>query len=345
MKELLIWKDHAVRIKMDDIVFSLIIPVYNVESYLKKCLDSIVNQTFERFEILLINDGSTDGSEKICQLYKNEHSFIRYFSKPNGGLSSARNYGIRQAKGQYLVFIDSDDFLTDKDVLVKINQYLNNNIDLLMYLPKEYNEDLSREEKIYVDNSLPLYRRLYAKDVIDTLYSKDSPYITMAQTKVIKREFLQKNDLMFTEGIYHEDDEWIARVLLKYPFITITNLVGYGYRHRENSIISTNDKSRILKKCRDRVRIVGFLLQLPNAHEYRALLTYFIYYYIQTFRVISRYPDYANEFLTEANNTNVISAMRFSLRLKHHLLYEYSMLFGKEKANIVIMKKFVRLDS
>lgn len=91
--------------------FSIIVPVYNVQDYLKKCLDSIVNQDYDDYEIVLVNDGSTDGSAKICEQYAEIYKCIKYYVKNNGGLSDARNFGIEHARGQYCVFIDSDDWI------------------------------------------------------------------------------------------------------------------------------------------------------------------------------------------------------------------------------------------
>ena len=96
---------------MEDELISIIVPIYNVEKYLRQCLDSIQNQTYQNFECLLINDGSPDNSADICREYVEKDSRFRYFEKENGGLSDARNHGIRQSKGSYLTFVDSDDWL------------------------------------------------------------------------------------------------------------------------------------------------------------------------------------------------------------------------------------------
>ena len=108
-------------------LISIIVPVYNVENYLRMCLDSIMSQTYQNFECLLINDGSPDNSADICREYVSKDSRFRYFEKENGGLSDARNYGIRQSKGSYLTFVDSDDWLdsyyieTLYDIMIKHN--------------------------------------------------------------------------------------------------------------------------------------------------------------------------------------------------------------------------------
>lgn len=92
--------------------YSVIIPVYNAARTLRRCLDSLVDQSFDDYELLLINDGSTDGSDAICREYANVYPCIRYFAKENGGVSSARNLGLEQAKGEYILFVDSDDWLS-----------------------------------------------------------------------------------------------------------------------------------------------------------------------------------------------------------------------------------------
>lgn len=95
-------------------LISVIVPVYNVEQYLRQCLDSILNQTYPEIEVLLINDGSTDASDEICREYAERDNRIRYFVKENGGLSDARNYALDRAEGEYVTFVDSDDFLMEQ---------------------------------------------------------------------------------------------------------------------------------------------------------------------------------------------------------------------------------------
>lgn len=113
--------------------YSVIIPVYNAEGTLRRCLDSLVGQQFSNYELLLINDGSTDGSDAICREYANTYSCIRYFAKENGGVSSARNLGLEQAKGEYILFVDSDDYVS-QDYFALLSHTLESNaVDLLMF--------------------------------------------------------------------------------------------------------------------------------------------------------------------------------------------------------------------
>lgn len=113
--------------------YSVIIPVYNAEGTLRRCLDSLVGQQFSNYELLLINDGSTDGSDAICREYANTYSCVRYFAKENGGVSSARNLGLEQAEGEYILFVDSDDYVS-QDYFALLSHTLESNaVDLLMF--------------------------------------------------------------------------------------------------------------------------------------------------------------------------------------------------------------------
>ena len=113
--------------------YSVIIPVYNAERTLRRCLDSLVGQQFSDYELLLINDGSTDGSDAICREYANTYSCVRYFAKENGGVSSARNLGLEQAEGEYILFVDSDDYVSENYFSVISDALDNNVVDLLMF--------------------------------------------------------------------------------------------------------------------------------------------------------------------------------------------------------------------
>ena len=114
--------------------FSIIVPVYNVEKYLEDCLDSILKQTYDDFEVIVVNDGSTDNSQKVIDNYAKRDNRIKAFKKKNGGVSDARNYGISKAKGEYFIFVDSDDTINDK-LLEKLDKEIKkyDEIDLIKY--------------------------------------------------------------------------------------------------------------------------------------------------------------------------------------------------------------------
>ena len=323
---------------MDHVFFSLIIPVYNVSSFLNDCINSVLSQSFVVYEIILVNDGSTDDSGLICQEYANKFSFVKYYNKKNGGLSSARNYGANEAIGDYLLFIDSDDFLVKKDFLENSAAIIKfAKPDVLMTLPIEYNEFANDIIKTHQSKHLPINRILEARTILDDLYSFENPHITMAQTKIIRREFFFENDLFFTDGIYHEDDDWIVRFLFCNPKIFISNMAGYGYRHRRNSIISSVNEEKKYKKCLDKVKIAEKSTLIAYAYGCRNCLTYFIYYFIAAVRDMKK-NKYLNDFRSKIKQSNIVDMMRFSNRKKHRLLFLLSKLLGKGAVYSIILK-------
>lgn len=133
--------------------FSIIVPVYNVEKYLNNCIESLLNQKFDNFEIILVNDGSTDKSGLMCDNYASTNKNISVIHKDNGGLSDARNIGIANAKGEYIIFVDSDDFI-EPESLKKFNELIEKKgkPDVIITRIKKFYED---SEPRYIDSSIP----------------------------------------------------------------------------------------------------------------------------------------------------------------------------------------------
>ena len=128
-------------------LISVIIPIYNTQKYLKKCIDSVESQSYNNIEIILVNDGSTDSSEKIIQPYLQKYENIKYYKKENGGLSDARNYGIQKATGDYICFLDSDDYI-DINLFSKLQKYLDLDYDMIKYKLVKVDENYNETEKV-----------------------------------------------------------------------------------------------------------------------------------------------------------------------------------------------------
>ena len=128
---------------------SVIIPVYNTEKYIEKCLDSIANQTLKDLEIVIVNDGSKDNSENVIKQWveKNKDINVKYLKKENGGLSDARNFGVENASGEYISFVDSDDYL-EKDLYKNLEQYMYQDVDLIKFKMSTYNANGEMIEKM-----------------------------------------------------------------------------------------------------------------------------------------------------------------------------------------------------
>lgn len=203
---------------------SVIIPVYNVEKYLEKCVDSVLNQTLKDVEILVINDGSTDNSQKIIEkLVRKAPHKIKAFTKENGGLSSARNYALDLACGEYIAFLDSDDYLD--------NDYL----EVLYVEGKKHNSDMvcSGQRKVTEDGK-----------VLATIsYPIDKNPNTIARRlnisgKIYKKDYIEKNHMRFAVGKTYEDDPFNLVMFFLTKNLRILKYEGYNQLVREGSITS-----------------------------------------------------------------------------------------------------------
>ena len=218
--------------------FSIIVPVYNTEKYLKRCLDSIKSQTFKDYEVIIVNDGSTDKSDDIISKYP-----YKVINQENQGLSMARNNGVKDASGEYLIFLDSDDYI-EKDLLKEINNSLSNNPDLVRYQIKEVFDNKSdiNYEEISFDNK----NGVEAFKLITNYH-----FVENAWAYAIKREFYLKEKFSFKKGAYHEDFGLIPLVIIKSKIVNSINYVGYCYYQRDGSIMNDRDYDKTKKKVDD----------------------------------------------------------------------------------------------
>lgn len=237
---------------------SVIIPVYNVEKYLSECLKSIVRQTYDNLEIILVDDGSTDCSGKICNIWKSKDSRIKVIHKYNGGLSSARNAGLDIANGKYTVFIDSDDIIA-KDTIESLRNALESNKDI----------DLSVcGIETFVDGDFS-YRKPFMR-ITDGIYT-NTEYISMILSKKVDNAAWNKmyrtemiSSLRFEEGIINEDFPFLSKLLSSCSIISYISKPLYFYRRRRGSITNGG----INKRCFDYVNnAISFKNNLADKFE------------------------------------------------------------------------------
>jgi len=237
-------------------ILSIVIPVYNVESYLNECLDSIVNKQTDDIEIIIINDGSTDGSLAICEKYEKNYSNIRVISQINQGLSGARNTGIKNAKGEYILFLDSDDFMKEGTLDSIIADIRKGEKDFFLGRAYQYYADKNSFILCQVDYSAVPYNSP-CQFFLDL--HKKSEFWFAAWLLVINRKFLLDNNLFFKTGIYHEDELWVPSVFVKAKNMGILNYGFYCYRmDREGSIVA----SPKIKREFDKLIVVDELSKL-----------------------------------------------------------------------------------
>lgn len=219
-----------------EILFSVIIPIYNIEKYIGECIESVLGQTYKNIQILLVNDGSKDNSKDICETYSKNDSRIQIIDKENGGLSSARNAGLENAKGDYILFLDGDDYWDDQNALSKINNNLKeSNADILTFgLKKKFEDTGDIEDTKYVFNRECI--DLNSKTNTLNYLVKNNLYISSACNKVVKKSLIDKYNLRFEDKALSEDIEWSAKLLLYSNTIDVLESSFYIYRQRNHSI-------------------------------------------------------------------------------------------------------------
>lgn len=225
---------------------SVIVPVYNVENYLAKCLDSLVNQTYQNLEILVVNDGSKDGSEEIIKQYSEQYSDkIKAFTKENGGLSDARNFGIDRATGDYFGFVDSDDYVAEtmfEEMLGLTEKY---DAEMVICNIQKVDEHGNITQKLTQIPNMP------EKIDLETNFSVFSDLSYFACNKLFRKELFENR--RFKNGVHFEDIQLIPQLLLECKTLAQTQNFHYQYLERTDSISKTHTEKGldILKAVED----------------------------------------------------------------------------------------------
>ena len=238
---------------------SIIVPVYNVEAYLNKCVESLLDQDLPEkdYEIILVDDGSTDWSGRICDAYAADHANICAIHQENRGLSGARNTGVMAASGEYVQFVDSDDYLVPYVLGALVRQMEESDLDILRF--NYQNVNLSGE--VFEPNKYSKPFVDFSGEVCDgiTFLNERLGFACYACQFLIKASVLQKEGNGFREGIYFEDVEWTPRILLQAQRVASTEAVVYSYLFRTDSIARNVDLEKKRKAIRDKLSILeGF---------------------------------------------------------------------------------------
>lgn len=217
---------------MEKELVTIIVPIYNVEKYLKECIESIINQTYKNLEIILVNDGSTDDSLKICMNYKKKDNRIVIINKTNGGLSDARNKGIDAANGKYICFVDSDDYISSAYVELLYNEARKNNTDIVLCGIKYVND----EKKILSEYAYKKNFVKSGKELLIDYYQENGVEVIVAWNKLYKRELF--NTYRYNVGKIHEDEFLTYKILYNLDKVSIISDKLYYYRKNDTSIVN-----------------------------------------------------------------------------------------------------------
>lgn len=234
---------------------SIIVPVYNQEKYLEECLDSLVNQTYDNIEIICINDGSTDNSWKILQKYAHKYLNVFAFKKKNGGLSSARNKGLSLADGEFVMFVDSDDWL-DKDVVEKaMLAQQKNKADIVVFSMEAYNDGKIQQDLSTINSYTKLPYRGYRKCKFETAL-KTNIHVCNKLFSIDLIEDLLVDDyyLNFKEGLLYEDIYFMWQCFFRAERLFYLPSIKYHYRIHQGSIMESSFKEKSYEKAIDHLR-------------------------------------------------------------------------------------------
>ena len=271
-------------------LISIIVPIYNTDCYLRQCLDSIINQSYKNFEVLLVNDGSVDDSAMICKEFAEKDSRIRYFEKENGGVSSARNLGLKNVKGNYITFVDSDDWIEENYLEVLYNALKENEVDVAISTHKDFNMD----DNLY-------YLPFYSEEQLHTLdigkVSRDEFLELFPELSSLNHDFncavskLFKADvvknLLFDESInYGEDLDFFFNLYLNVSSIYYVNQPTYIYRQHQTSASNNCLESHAISEIRIYEKILKKIMEIGILNHS----------YIEKFKIIlyfrlSQFPD------------------------------------------------------
>ncbi len=214
---------------MDKKLITVIVPIYKVEDYLDRCIESVVNQTYNNLEIILVDDGSPDNCPKMCDAWAKKDKRIKVIHKANGGLSDARNAGINVASGDFLFFVDSDDLLDNKCLEILMDNIIQTESDLSIC------ECYRFTDKTKICNNIKNnYEVLNQENICEMLLKQNSINLVMAQTKLYKKDLFK--DLMFEVGKIHEDEFIAHKIYIRCNKVVITSAQLYLYYLRNGSI-------------------------------------------------------------------------------------------------------------
>ena len=232
---------------MRKVRISVVIPVYNVEEYLAQCLDSIISQTYSNLEIICVNDGSTDRSQEILERYARQDDRIRVVVRSNGGLGAARNTGLAHAGGEYVCFVDSDDWLEEDTFEILLSKLTGNDVDFVLFGMKVYDNELGHFTRAFNMRyfELGVFDHFLEGKKLDIAELKehffDIDMNVSACNRLFKRSFLEENVLKFLEGVVYEDLFFFTDLCMRAESFLFLSTGLYCYRARRAGSLTSGD--------------------------------------------------------------------------------------------------------
>lgn len=315
---------------MSNLKLSIIIPVYNVKEYLKKCLGNILSSKSKLYEVILVDDGSTDGSSQLCDKYKNLFEVVKVIHKKNGGLSSARNAGIKVAKGKYILFIDSDDVVIENFVDNILTVFkLNPEFDIYMYKFQKFTQKINPIRNDDTTN------RLVDKDKAMFLLTTDE-IGNYAWNKIYRRSLLK--NIKYPVGKNYEDIYTTYKIFNQAESFYLINKSFYFYRQRDGSIMHELNSSKDFNSLKDsinaRIQQQAFFKKYNFQRAFEASKKGLIDNYLMFVFKTEKYSEIKDEFYKSGKNyiANYVPNIKrdgFKLYLKVHLYQSFPSIYLK----------------
>lgn len=321
-------------------LISIIIPVYNVEAYLHKCVNSVLDQDFKDIEVLLVDDGSPDNCPIICDAFANKDARVKVIHKKNGGLSDARNKGIKSATGEYLMFLDSDDYWIGNTHLTKISKIiLSNKVDTILLRCIHFYED----GNVFVDrnNNKRIQKEMDSNLILFNLI-KNGNQASSACLRIVKRNIIIDNNIFFVNHITGEDSEWFIHLSFYIKNYYEYDESFYAYRQNREGSITSNLKK---KNFEDQFFIIDNWYDKINLHNVDHILQkglngFLAYLLSVSILNVYRLENRADRITVIKDINKRIGILKYSLNPKAKIVFYMCRFLGVKNAAIFIDKIF-----
>lgn len=296
---------------MKNSLISIVVPVYNVAPFLKRCLDSICSQTYDNLEIILVDDGSTDDSKDICDFYAEKDNRIRVIHKENGGLSDARNAGLEKAIGEFISFIDSDDFIRHDYIQILYELIVKENADISIcnYIRGDKSEFPDKKEQ-----AKKKIRTFDSKDMLENWHGKYKHQETVAWNKLYRRKLFVEYNIRYPKGYYNEDVQTTHLLVEKANKIVVTNEELYYYFKNPGSIMGTLSEKKVKDNIFSQKKRLKYFKDNNYVKAYERLFIKLLKYYMLTYCQLSM-KNKSKEKLLKNYNREYKKVFSFSTTL------------------------------
>ena len=298
---------------------SIIVPIYNVQRYLKECIESLIKQTYENIEIILVNDGSTDNSGKICDHYALRDNRIKVVHQKNGGVSCARNTGLRYSTGDYIGFVDPDDWIDEKiyERMLEVLKINNSSISMCSYIYEDGDSELNELKPDLVEQNLS------SDDLISKLFVTNSFYYTILCNKLYRADLW--NGIKFPEGYVHEDEAVIHIIYDRCDQMSTISNEYYHYRMVNTSITHTNNQIRRIDYANALSLRLNYFYRKKRFDYCEKMLDEILYLILNGF--ITKQLDQASlqkiRKIIKSNFSKIIKEKKYSIKFKTSILIYY----------------------